>query len=154
MTRHALVQKLEQEQLKKDLPDVQIGDTISVQLKIVEGDKERLQTMSGVVISIKGTGLSKMITLYRVAYGQAMERIFPIHSPRVAKIEIVKRGKVRRAKLNYLRGASGKAARVKGIQGPGKAAKNNLAAAAPQEQESEAVIIEEQTTIIEQDSAE
>jgi large subunit ribosomal protein L19 len=113
MGRLALIESIEQVQLKKDIPDFRIGDTIKVMFKIVEGDKERLQAFSGLVIARKGSGLSENVVLYRMAYGSAMERVFMLHSPRVGKIEITRRGKVRRSKLYYVCGAKGKAARVK-----------------------------------------
>jgi large subunit ribosomal protein L19 len=113
MGRLALIESIEQVQLKKDIPDFAIGDTIKVMFKIVEGDKERLQAFSGLVIARKGSGLSENVVLYRTAYGSAMERVFMLNSPRVGKIEVVRRGKVRRSKLYYVCGAKGKAAKVK-----------------------------------------
>lgn len=113
MGRLALIKSIEQVQLKKDIPDFAIGDTIKVMFKIVEGDKERLQAFSGLVIARKGSGLSENVVLYRTAYGSAMERVFMLNSPRVGKIEVVRRGKVRRSKLYYVCGAKGKAAKVK-----------------------------------------
>lgn len=112
MSRHALVEKFEMESIKQDLPPFREGDTIEVHLRIIEGDKERLQLFTGTVIARKGSGLSETVSLYRVAYGVKMERVFFIHSPRIAKIQVVRYGKVRRAKLYYLRGKAGKAAKV------------------------------------------
>jgi large subunit ribosomal protein L19 len=122
MGRLALIESIEQVQLKNDIPDFRIGDTIKVMFKIVEGDKERLQAFSGLVIARKGSGLSENVVLYRTAYGSAMERVFMLHSPRVGKIEITRRGKVRRSKLYYVCGAKGKAARVKEKIGPQESA--------------------------------
>lgn len=106
------IHKLEDAFLKKDIPAFKIGDTIHVHTRIIEGEKERLQLFTGTVIARKGTGLSETMTLYRVAYGAGIERVFMIHSPRIAKIEVAKTGKVRKAKLYYLRGTSGKASKV------------------------------------------
>src|SRR5690606_27616296 len=91
-----------------------VGDTIKVHIRIIEGEKERIQIFTGTVIARKGAGISETFSLYRVAYKTGMERVFPLHSPRIAKIEVMSAGKVRRAKLYYLRGATGKAAKVKG----------------------------------------
>ncbi len=121
MTRPAVIQKLEKQQLKKGIPDFRIGDTVRVHTRIIEGDKERVQVYTGTVIARKGTGLSETFSVHRVAYGEGMERVFPLHSPRVAKIEVVKHGRVRRAKLYYLRGTSGKKARVRSIIGEERA---------------------------------
>ncbi len=108
-----LIQMIEQEQLKKDIPAFQPGDTVRVHVKVVEGNRERIQVFEGVVIKRKGGGLRETFTVRRVTYGVGVERTFPIHSPRVDKIEVVRRGVVRRAKLYYLRGLSGKAARIR-----------------------------------------
>ncbi len=114
MSRSPMIEKLEMAQLKKDIPDFKVGDTISVHFRVIEGNKERVQVFTGTVIARKGTGLSETFSVHRVAYGEGMERVFLLHSPRIAKIEITKRGKVRRSKLYYLRGTSGKRAKVKG----------------------------------------
>jgi len=114
MSKNAVIQKLEQKQLKKDVTPFRIGDTISVHTRIIEGEKERIQVFTGTVIARKGTGISETFSLHRVAYGEGMERVFPLHSPRIAKIEVVKEGHVRRGKLYYLRGTSGKRSKVKG----------------------------------------
>ena len=103
--------------LKKEIPEINIGDTVRVQVKVREGDKERLQAYEGTVIARKGSGISETFTVRRISYGVGIERVFPIHSPNVASVETVRRGKVRRAKLYYLRGRVGKAARVKSIVG-------------------------------------
>lgn len=120
MSRSAVIQKLEKEQLKKNIPHFNVGDTVRVHTRIIEGEKERVQIFTGTVIARKGTGISETFSVHRVAYGEGMERVFPLHSNRIAKIEIVKEGKVRRGKLYYLRGTSGKAAKVKGRVGRGK----------------------------------
>lgn len=119
MKQNKVIQEIEGEFLKKDLPTFRIGDTICVHTRIVEGEKERIQMFTGTVIARRGSGLSETIALYRVSYGAGMERVFLLHSPRVAKVEVVKSGKVRRSKLYYLRGASGKAAKVKALIGSG-----------------------------------
>jgi large subunit ribosomal protein L19 len=113
MKQCELIQSIEKEQLKSDLPHFKVGDTISVHTRIIEGEKERIQVFTGTVIGRKGKGLSATVSLYRVSYGSGMERVFLLHSPRIAKIETIKSGKVRKAKLYYLRGVSGKAAKVK-----------------------------------------
>ena len=113
MSKTPLIQELEQSAQKQDVPQFNIGDTVDVHTRIVEGDKERVQVFSGTVIARKGTGISETFSLHRVAYGEGMERVFLLHSPRITKIEVVRKGKVRRAKLYYLRGTAGKAAKVK-----------------------------------------
>ncbi len=113
MSRLPVIEELEASYLKKDVPEFNIGDTIRVNTRIIEGEKERLQAFSGTVIAKKGTGLSETFTLYRNAYGSSMDRVFLLHSPRIASIEVTRPGKVRRAKLYYLRGLSGKKAKVK-----------------------------------------
>ena len=114
MGKHAIIEKLEKEQLKKDIPSFRIGDTVRIHTRIIEGDKERVQMFTGTVIARKGAGLSETFSVHRIAYGEGMERVFMLHSPRIAKIELMKQGQVRRSKLYYLRGTSGKAAKVKG----------------------------------------
>lgn len=101
------------EQAKADLPKFSAGDHIKVHVRVVEGDKERIQTFEGDVINIRGAGNNKTFTVRKLSSGVGVERIFPINSPKIAKIEVVKIGDVRRAKLFYLRGLSGKAARIK-----------------------------------------
>ncbi len=114
MSKNALIESLEQQQLKRDIPDFRVGDTLRVHLRIVEeGGKERIQMFAGTCIGRNGGSLSESVALHRVAYGEGMERVFFLHSPKVAKIEVVRRGDVRRAKLYYLRGTSGKASKVK-----------------------------------------
>lgn len=113
MSRSPIIEELEQTYLKKDVPVFNIGDTVRVNTRIIEGEKERLQVFSGTVIAKKGSGLSETFTIYRNAYGSSMDRVFLLHSPRIASIELIRPGKVRRAKLYYLRGRSGKSAKVK-----------------------------------------
>ncbi len=105
-----IIDKIESEQIKKDIPAFRVGDTVKVHTRVIEGDKERIQIYSGIVIGRKGTGLNSNFTVRRVSYGEGVERVFPIHSPRIAKIEIERKGEVRRAKLNYLRNRKGKSA--------------------------------------------
>jgi large subunit ribosomal protein L19 len=105
-----IIQKIESEQLKSETTSFQVGDTVKVHTRVVEGDKERIQIYSGIVIGRKGVGLNENFTVRRVSYGEGVERVFPIHSPRIAKIEVERRGAVRRAKLNYLRSRKGKSA--------------------------------------------
>ena len=107
------VQKIHHENLKTDLPDFRIGDTIQVDVLIVEGGKERTQAFTGTVIGRSGAGIAETVTVRRVSYGQGVERVFPLHSPRIPKIEVTRHGRVRRAKLYYLRNQVGKAARVR-----------------------------------------
>ena len=108
-----IIEVLEQEQLRSDIPEFRAGDTVKVHAKIVEGNRERIQVFEGVVISRSGSGVRENFTVRRISYGVGVERTFPLHSPKVAKIEVVRKGKVRRAKLYYLRDRIGKATRVK-----------------------------------------
>jgi large subunit ribosomal protein L19 len=112
MSKEKAIDKIEKAQCR-EIPEFNIGDTVKVHTKIVEGNNERIQIFKGVVIARKGSGVRETFTVRRVAYGVGMERVFPIQSPRVAKIEVERQGKVRRAKLYYLRDRVGKAARVK-----------------------------------------
>ena len=104
---------VEREQLRMDLPGFQVGDTVKVHVKIIEGEKERIQPFEGVVIRKKGGGIRSSFTVRKISYGIGVERIFPSHSPRIDRIDVVSRGRVRRAKLFYLRGLKGKAARIR-----------------------------------------
>lgn len=113
MVADQLMEDLEREQRKKDIPQFAVGDTVSVHQRIIEGNKERVQVFTGTVIARKGGGLSETLSIHRVAYGEGMERVFLLHSPRIARIEVVRRGRVRRAKLYYLRGKKGKQAKVR-----------------------------------------
>src|SRR3989440_12587285 len=106
----ALFDKIESEQFRKQPLDFSVGDSVRVHTKVVEGDKERIQVFAGVVIGRRGRGLNSMFTVRRISYGEGVERVFPVHSPRIAKIEVEKEGKARRAKLNYLRTRKGKEA--------------------------------------------
>ncbi len=113
MSRSPIIEQVEEAYLKKDIPVFNIGDTVRINTRVIEGEKERLQAFMGTVIAKKGSGLSQTFTIYRNAYGSSMDRVFLLHSPRIASIEVVRPGKVRRAKLYYLRGRSGKAAKVR-----------------------------------------
>ena len=106
----ALQDKIESEQYRKDKHDFAVGDSVKVHTKVVEGDNERIQIFSGVVMGRRGHGLNSTFTVRRISYGEGVERVFPVHSPRVDKIEVERQGKVRRAKLTYLRGRLGKGA--------------------------------------------
>ncbi len=108
-----IIQALEQEQLRTDIPAFRPGDTVRVHAKVVEGNRERIQVFEGVVINRKSSGVRETFTVRRISYGVGVERTFPVHSPRVDKIEVMRRGIVRRAKLYYLRNLTGKAARIK-----------------------------------------
>lgn len=110
-----ILKKIEQDQLKTDVPDFRPGDTVRVQVKVVEGNRERLQAFEGVVLKRVGGGLTETFTVRRTAYGVTVERIFPVHSPRVAEIKLIRQGRVRRAKLYYMRSRFGKAARIREI---------------------------------------
>ena len=106
----ALLKKIESEQFRKDDAKFNVGDSVRVHTKVVEGDKERIQIFSGVVIGKRGGGLNETFTVRRISYGEGVERIFPLHSPRVDKIQVERKGDVRRAKLTYLRKRIGKGA--------------------------------------------
>ena len=108
-----IIRTLEQEQIKTDLPEFRPGDTVKVHVKVVEGARERIQVFQGVVINRRGGGSTETFKVRRISYGVGVERTFPVHSPRIDRIEVVKRGIVRRAKLYYLRNLTGKAARIK-----------------------------------------
>jgi large subunit ribosomal protein L19 len=109
-----IVGQLEAQQAKQAPPALRPGETVRVHVKVVEGEKERTQVFEGIVIGMSGTGSRAMFTVRKVSYGVGVERIFPIHSPRIDRVEVVARGRVRRAKLYYLRERSGKAARLYG----------------------------------------
>ncbi len=110
---NATVAKIGAEQCTKEIPEFRIGDTVNVHVKIKEGSKERIQQYSGTVIARNGSGVAETITVRRVAFGEGVERVFPLQSPNIAQIDVVRRGKVRRAKLYYLRNLAGKKARIK-----------------------------------------
>ena len=109
-----IVGQLEAQQSKQDAPALRPGETVRVHVKVVEGEKERTQVFEGLVIAMSGSGSRAVFTVRKISYGVGVERIFPLHSPRIEKVEVVARGKVRRAKLYYLRERSGKAARLSG----------------------------------------
>jgi large subunit ribosomal protein L19 len=105
-----IIDTLAKEQQKTDVTKFKVGDGVRVHTRVREGDKERIQIFSGIVIGRKGTGLNQTFTVRRISYGEGVERVFPIHSPRIAKVEVEKQGRARRAKLNYLRNRKGKEA--------------------------------------------
>lgn len=107
-----LIHSLEQEQIKKDIVNFRPGDTVRVHVKVVEGGRERIQVFEGVVIRRRGGGLGETFTVRRVSYGVGVERTFPLHTPKIERIQVMRRGRVRRARLYYLRGLRGKAARI------------------------------------------
>ncbi len=108
-----IIRALEQEQMRSDIPAFKPGDTVRVHVKVVEGSRERIQVFEGAVIRRQGSGARETFTVRRISYGVGVERTFPVHSPRIDKIEVARRGVVRRAKLYYLRSLTGKAARIK-----------------------------------------
>lgn len=108
-----IIDQLEREQLKSDIPDFRVGDTIKVHIRITEGKRERIQIFEGVVMKRQGGGVSEAMTVRKISSGFGVEKTFPIHSPKIEKIEVSRKGKVRRARLNYLRSRVGKSAKVK-----------------------------------------
>lgn len=110
-----IIEQIERENLKAEVPVFSVGDTVKVSVKVIEGAKERIQAFEGVVIAKRNGGIRETFTVRRISYGIGVERTFPVHSPKVAKIDVLKRGKVRRAKLYYLRNLTGKAAKVEEI---------------------------------------
>ncbi len=110
-----IIEQIEKENLKGSVPEFNVGDTVKVSFKVIEGTKERIQAFEGIVIARKSSGIRETFTVRRVSYGIGVERTFPLHSPKVADIKVVRRGKVRRAKLYYLRDLTGKAAKVEEI---------------------------------------
>jgi large subunit ribosomal protein L19 len=112
---NSVIQKIEDRALRNDLPEFRVGDTLRLQVRVVEGEKERIQPFEGLVIKISRGGNRAKFTVRKISYGIGVERIFPFHSPRIEKIQVLSRGKVRRAKLYYLRKLSGKAARIETI---------------------------------------
>jgi large subunit ribosomal protein L19 len=113
MNKQHLIESVTEEQLKSDFPDFSVGDTLDVHVRIIEGDKERVQVYQGVLIAMKGRGVNTTITVRRIVANEGVERIFPLHSPRLAKVEVVRRGDARRAKLYYLRERVGKSRRLR-----------------------------------------
>ena len=111
----SIIDAINQENVKASVPTFNIGDTVKVMVKVIEGDRERLQAFEGVVIARKHGGISETFTVRRLSFGVGVEKTFPIHSPKVADIQVVRKGKVRRAKLYYLRERTGKAAKVKEV---------------------------------------
>ena len=109
----SIIDAINQENVKTSIPEFNVGDTVKVMVKVIEGDRERLQAFEGVVIARKHGGISETFTVRRLSFGVGVEKTFPIHSPKVADIQVTRRGKVRRAKLYYLRARTGKAAKVK-----------------------------------------
>lgn len=105
-----IIKKIEQEQMKQEVAKFNVGDTVKVHCRVVEGGKERIQIFEGLVIARRGADVNASFTVRKISYGEGVERVFPVHTPRIAKIEVVGRGKVRRAKLHYLRGRVGKRA--------------------------------------------
>lgn len=111
-----LLNSIVKDQLKTDLPEFKAGDTVKVHVRIVEGDRERIQLFEGVVVKRRGGGISETFTVRKISYGVGVERTFPVHTPKIEKIDVVRRGRVRRAKLYYLRNLRGKAARIREIR--------------------------------------
>ncbi|ASF18350.1 MULTISPECIES: 50S ribosomal protein L19 [Staphylococcus] len=116
MSNHKLIEAVTQSQLRTDLPSFRPGDTLKVHVRIIEGTRERIQVFEGVVIKRRGGGISETFTVRKISSGVGVERTFPLHTPKIEKIEVSRRGKVRRAKLYYLRELRGKAARIKEIR--------------------------------------
>ncbi|MDN6125669.1 MAG: 50S ribosomal protein L19 [Lactiplantibacillus plantarum] len=112
MRQNQLIEKITNEQLRTDIPDFRAGDTVRVHARVVEGTRERIQLFEGVVIKRHGSGISETYTVRKISNGVGVERTFPLHTPRVAAIDVVRQGRVRRAKLYYLRNLHGKAARI------------------------------------------
>jgi len=107
---NAIIKKIEQEQMKQDVAEFNVGDTVKVHTRVIEGGKERVQIFAGLVIAKAGTGINAAFTVRKISYGEGVERVFPVHTPRISKIEVTNKGKVRRAKLHYLRSRVGKRA--------------------------------------------
>lgn len=105
-----IINKIEQEQLKSEVADFNVGDTVKVHTRVVEGGKERIQIFAGIVLARRGSGVNASFTVRKISYGEGVERVFPLHTPRISKIEVTHKGKVRRAKLHYLRDRVGKKA--------------------------------------------
>jgi large subunit ribosomal protein L19 len=106
----SIINKIEREQLRTNLPTFWVGDTVKVHTRVIEGDKERIQIFAGIVIAYQGNSSNKAFTVRKISYGEGVERVFPMHTPRIAKIEVVKKGRVRRARLHYLRDRVGREA--------------------------------------------
>lgn len=131
---NAIIDKIEAEQFKKEVAPFNVGDTVKVHTRVREGDKDRVQVYEGIVIARKGRGIHSKFTVRRISFGEGVERIFPLHSPRVEKVQVIRQGHVRRAKLYYLRDRTGKAAMTvkerKAPQAAGKTAKRSKASKA------------------------
>src|SRR5947207_8733269 len=125
--KNKLISLVEETSLKPEIPKFEIGDTVDVHQRILEGQKERVQVFSGVVIARRGEGMRESFTVRRIVQGEGVERVFPIHSPRIAKLEVKRTGRVRRAKLYYLRDRVGKATRLRERRAKTPAAGNNIA---------------------------
>ena len=113
---NGIIDAINQENLKSTIPQFNVGDTVKVMVKVIEGDRERLQAFEGIVIARKHGGISETFTVRRLSFGVGVEKTFPIHSPKVADIQVIRKGRVRRAKLYYLRERTGKAAKVKEVK--------------------------------------
>ena len=111
-----LITEIENKYIKTDIPDIASGDTVKVSVRVTEGSRERIQAFEGIVIAIKGKGVNKAITVRKVSFGIGVERIFPVHAPIVSHIDVIKKGKVRRARIFYLRELTGKKARIKELR--------------------------------------
>ena len=118
-----IIDQIEAGELRKEVPELHVGDTVKVHMRIVEGEKERIQVIEGVIIKMHGGGARRTLTVRKISFGIGVERIFPLHSPRVEKVDVVKRAKVRQARLYYLRELRGKAARLKELK-PTRTQKN------------------------------
>jgi large subunit ribosomal protein L19 len=138
MSKSAILDSVVKHNLRDDLPEISPGDTVKVHVKVREGGKERLQLFEGVVLAHKHGGIGETITVRKVSHGVGVERTFPVHSPMIAKIEVSRHGKVRRAKLYYLRTKVGKAARIKEARGKGPAAVKGQAKAGKADEAAEA----------------
>lgn len=139
----AIIDKIEQEQVKDNIPEFRVGDSVKVHCLVKEGEKERTQIFAGLVIARKGSGVNASFCVRKISYGEGVERIFPVHTPRIAKIEVVTRGKVRRAKLHYLRDRVGKRALLvkpadRNAAAKARAAKKEAAAAKQAEKKAAA----------------
>lgn len=134
--QNKFMELVEQSSMKKEVPHFEIGDTVDVHVRILEGEKERIQIFNGVVIARSGSHTREMFTVRRIVQGEGVERIFPLHSPRIADIKVKRSGKVRRAKLYYLRDRTGKAVRLKERFGKGKATEAEAAKAKAEKREA------------------
>lgn len=113
---NGIIEAIDKENLKESVPSFNVGDTVKVSVKVIEGSRERIQAFEGVVIARKGGGIGETFTVRRISFGIGVERTFPLHSPKITDIAVVRKGKVKRAKLYYLRGLTGKAAKIKEVR--------------------------------------